>query len=118
MELKLKDGDYLPDGIGGEERAAGMEEVLARVLFRLSVPRGSFPFLPQLGSELHLLAREKPGAREMAAKQYVAAALAEETALSVERVTLTEQGEGLGTLRVALRYGGESATAVLTVGGE
>ena len=32
MELKLQNGDYLPDGAGGVEGCAGAEEVLARVL--------------------------------------------------------------------------------------
>ena len=119
MELKMRNGDYIPDGIGGEKRAAGTEELLARALFRLSVRRGSFPFLPELGSELHLLGREKPSMRRAAAKQYAAAALAEETALTVEDVELTARGEGLCALHVVLRLGsGERAALELTVGGE
>ena len=57
-------GDYVPDGAGGFLRAEGTDELLQRVLWKLSIPRGSFPFLPDLGSRLHLLAREKPSARE------------------------------------------------------
>ena len=66
MELKMKNGDYLPDGIGGEQRVDGTEALLARALFRLSVRRGSFPFLPELGSELYRLGHEKPSARAAA----------------------------------------------------
>ena len=51
MELKIRNGDYIADGIGGERRADGAEALLERALFRLSVRRGSFPFLPELGSE-------------------------------------------------------------------
>ena len=117
MELKIRNGDYIPDGIGGEKRAAGTEELLARALFRLSVRRGSFPFLPELGSELHRLGRERPSARLAAAKQYVAAALAEEPALTVEEVELTECGDALMALRVLLRADGERAALEVTVRG-
>ena len=86
MELKIRNGDYIADGIGGERRADGAEALLERALFRLSVRRGSFPFLPELGSELYRLGHEKPSARAAAAKLYTAAALAEETALTVEDV--------------------------------
>ena len=91
MELKIRNGDYIADGIGGERRADGAEALLERALFRLSVRRGSFPFLPELGSELYRLGHEKPSARAAAAKLYTAAALAEETALTVEDV---EAGAG------------------------
>ena len=46
MELMVRDGDYLPDGAGGFRRAEGAEELLQRVLWKLSIPRGSFPLLP------------------------------------------------------------------------
>ena len=77
MELKIRNGDYIADGIGGERRADGAEALLERALFRLSVRRGNFPFLPELGSELYRLGHEKPSARAAAAKLYTAAALAE-----------------------------------------
>ena len=102
MELKIRNGDYIADGIGGERRADGAEALLERALFRLSVRRGSFPFLPELGSELYRLGHEKPSARAAAAKLYTAAALAEETALTVEDVELTERGDGVMALRVLL----------------
>ena len=60
MELKIRNGDYIADGIGGERRADGAEALLERALFRLSVRRGSFPFLPELGSELGMRSR-RPG---------------------------------------------------------
>ena len=114
MELKIRNGDYIADGIGGERRADGAEALLERALFRLSVRRGSFPFLPELGSELYRLGHEKPSA---AAKLYAAAALAEETALTVEDVELTERGDGVMALRVLLTADGESAALEMTVRG-
>ena len=115
MELKIRNGDYIADGIGGERRADGAEALLERALFRLSVQRGSFPFLPELGSELYRL--RKPSARAAAAKLYTAAALAEETALTVEDVELTERGDGVMALRVLLTADGESAALEMTVRG-
>lgn len=117
MELKIRNGDYIADGIGGERRADGAEALLERALFRLSVRRGNFPFLPELGSELYRLGHEKPSARASAAKQYAAAALAEETALTVEDVELTERGDGILALRVLLTADGESAALEMTVRG-
>lgn len=118
MELKIRNGDYVADGVGGERRAVGMDALVERALFRLSVRRGSFPFLPTLGSELHLLFREKPSQRCAAAKQYAAAALAEEAALTVEDAALSEDADGLWQLRLALRCGEEEKILALTLGGE
>ena len=83
MELMVRGGDYLPDGRGGFRRAEGDDELLQRVLWKLSVRRGSFPFLPELGSRLYLLGREKPSLRQALARQYAAEALADEEGLSV-----------------------------------
>ena len=117
MELKIRDRDYVSDGAGGLERADGWDEVLQRVLFKLSVRRGSFSLAPELGSELHLLWREKGESRATAAKQYVAEALADEEGLSVMGVELVEKN-GLLELRVLLRYENETGEAVVTIGGE
>ena len=64
MEWKLMDGDYVPDGMGGLTALSGGEEVLARVLYRLTARRGALPFLPNLGSRLYQLGRERPSARQ------------------------------------------------------
>ena len=69
------------------------------------------------GSELYRLGHEKPSARAAAAKLYTAAALAEETALTVEDVELTERGGGVMALRVLLTADGESAALEMTVRG-
>lgn len=105
MELMLRNGDYVPDGNGGFLRAEGTDELLQRVLWKLTVRRGSFPFLPDLGSRLYLLPREKAGGRTALARQYVAEALAGE-ALEIDGVTL--EGE---TLRVDLTWRGERLSA-------
>lgn len=107
MELLIREGDYVPDGLGGFVRRRGAEEVLQRVLFRLTARRGGLPFLPQLGSRLHLVLREKPVARQALAQRYVAEALEQERDVQVTGVSLTQDG-GRGTLTVRLNWQGES----------
>ena len=116
MELKLKNGDYIPDGAGGLERGEGAEEVLAWVLFRLTARRGAFPFLPTLGSQLYRLPREKPSARLAAARQYVAQALEEEEQVRVTDVTLKETQTG-AEITVFLLWQGEELSVTAAVEG-
>ena len=97
MELKIKDRDYVADGAGGLVRVSGWDELLERVLFKLSVRRGSFALAPELGSKLHLLWREKGE--------------------SVTGMELAEKN-GFLELRVLLRYENETGEAVVTIGGE
>ena len=49
--------------------------------------------LPDLGSDLYLLSREKPSARLAAARQYVAQAVEAEN-LSVRDLTLSDRADG------------------------
>ena len=112
MEWKLTDGDYVPDGAGSLTALRGGEEVLARVLYRLTARRGALPFLPNLGSRLYQLGREKPSARRALATQYVAEALREEADLNVRSVELTQTGEDV-LLTARLDWRGEELTAQL-----
>ena len=117
MELKIRNGDYVSDGAGGLQRVSGTEELLQRVLFRLTARRGGFAPLPTLGSELHLLGREKPGNRLTAAKKYVAEALDGETGVTVEDVSISYGGE-MSSLLVKLRYEGEALEVTVPMEGE
>ena len=111
-------GDLAPGEVRIRSAAAGTEIVLRkRVLFKLSVRRGSFALVPELGSKLHLLWREKGESRATAAKQYAAEALADEEGLSVTGMELAEKN-GFLELRVLLRYENETGEAVVTIGGE
>lgn len=114
METKLKNGDYVPDGLGGVVRLSGSGALLERVLFRLTARRGQFPLLPSLGSRLYLLAKEPPAQRPAAARQYVAEALAEEE-VTVENVTLSPADGGLIQLLVELSYRGTDLSVALTL---
>ena len=101
MERKLIRGDYVPDGRGGLIGLDGGR-------------RGSFPFLPELGSRLYQLGREKPSERPALAAQYVAEALREETDLAVRSVELRQDGAA-GRLTVYLDWQGEMLTARVTL---
>ena len=114
MVRKLVNGDDVPDGSGGLTVLSGGEEVLARVLYRLTARRGVLPFLSELGSRLYQLGREKPSARQALAVQYVAEALREEPELAVESVELV-QTEEMGLLTVRLAWQGEELTAQVAV---
>lgn len=114
MEPRLKNGDYIPDGLGGVVRCEGAEALLERVLFRLTARRGGLPFLPRLGSRLHLLSREPAVQRLSAARQYVAEALAEEP-VSVADVELAALGDGQARLTVWLDYQGTELSVSLEV---
>ncbi len=108
--LKLLNGDYVPDGLGGAVQTEGKEALLQRVLFRLTARRGQFPFLETMGSALYALGRVEPALRQSAAEQAVAEALADEEDLKIEQVTLS--GE---ELTVALVYEGEELSVRVSV---
>ena len=114
MERKLAGGDYVPDGVGGFVGLSGGEEVLARVLFRLTARRGGLPFLPRLGSRLHELGQTKPSARQALAVQYVAEALEDEP-VTVTDVTLEQNRDGTAAVTVYLRYEGEDLPVTVEV---
>lgn len=110
MERKLINGEYVPNGAGGLTSLEGAQEVLARVLFRLTARRGGLPFRPNLGSRLYQVLREKPSARQALAAQYAAEALEEETDLKLSRVEWQDTENG-GRVVVRLEWRGETLTA-------
>lgn len=110
MERKLINGEYVPNGAGGLTTLEGAQEVLARVLFRLTARRGGLPFRPDLGSRLYQVLREKPSARQALAAQYAAEALEEETNLKLSQVEWQDTENG-GRVVVRLEWRGETLTA-------
>jgi len=114
-QLLLRNGDYVPDGKGGFCTASGGEEILQRVLLRLTARRGGCPFLPTFGSRLYLLCRAKPNERNTLAEAYVAEALADEPEVEITDVTLHETGNGYGDLTVSLVWHGETLTLTVEV---
>lgn len=106
MMNKLAAGDYVPDGFGGFVRLEGEQAILGQALFCLQARRGQFPFLPQLGSRLHDIGREKPSARQMTARQYCMEALQELDA-EVSDVCLKTDDDGTERLMVTIKAGGQ-----------
>lgn len=114
MEIKLVNGDYIPDGLGGIQRCSGADALLQRVLYRLTAHRGQFPFLPELGSRLYLLGRESPSQRLTAARQFAAEALIGED-VTVTDVTLAPLSDGHMAITVFLDYRGTDLTVTLSI---
>ena len=112
MSILLKDRDYQPDGSGSVAAVEGMEAVLADVLFRLSARRGSFPLMPQLGSQMHRLRWEKPSARTALARQYAVEALSELEEIAVTDAAVTPVGDQLH-IRVDLLWQGQALAVEL-----
>lgn len=93
MVNKLINGDYVPQG-GGIARAQGAQGAFANAVFCLQCRRGSFPFLPQLGSRLWQLGRVRQGEWEACARQYCMEAL-QGTGVELQTVKVAPQGHAL-----------------------
>lgn len=104
MELKLFEGDYVPDGYGGFETVSGAEEVLQRALCKLSARRGALPLLPDYGSRLYKLMRSPASERNAAALSYVTEALSNEAGLSVKDIESAFDADDRIMLGVKLEY--------------
>lgn len=114
MELKLENGDYVPDGAGGLQCVQSREALLQRVLYKLTARRGQFPFLEDLGSRLWQLGQVSPAKREAAAAQYVAEALSDEPELQVQDVALAYGALG-AELTAELSCGDQTLTVQVQV---
>ena len=101
MENIIKNGDYVSNGRGGIEQAEAEQALLCRALFRLCCRRGSFPFLPELGSRLWQLKGSKREQIEPLAMAYAAEAVAP-LGLLVKGVTVAEQTQSRLRLDVQL----------------
>ena len=110
-ELRLRNGEYVI-GSGTLQRVSGKEALLQRILFRLTARRGRFPFLPELGSRLHTLCREKPASRNMAARQYAVEAL-EGLDVTVADAEVTENADG--TVQVTVYLTAEGSAEIVEV---
>ena len=98
--LALVNGDYAAKG-NGLAAVSGKEAVLQRVLMKLTARRGQFPFMENFGSQLWTLGQLHHAERQVAAEQYVTEALADETGLKVDSVTLADSG-GTAKLTVVI----------------
>ena len=100
--VRLEKGDYALRG-NTCVPLRGQEAAFADALFRLQCRRGSFPFLPDLGSRLWRLGLERRTDRIALARQYCAEAL-EGSPVQANDVTVREQGSALA-VELTLRLG-------------
>ena len=105
VSLLLQNRDYLPDGNGGVAVAQDGDELLGEVLFRLAARRDSFPFLPGLGSQMHLLRRAKPSEWENLALQYAVEALKDMAEVTVTGASVRQE-DGAFWISVELLWQG------------
>ena len=104
MALKIIDGRYALSDRGETVSVTGDDEITERILFKLKVRRGSFLPIPNLGSRLYLLPKEKRADMENAARGYITQALAEETEVTVTNVTAQYEKDGI-LLSLTVNYG-------------
>ena len=114
MSLLLNERDYVADGNGGVTVVRDGEAIMNEVLFRLTARRESFPFLPELGSRMEQLRREKPSAWETLARQFAVEALAGLDGVTVTGASVRRERDAL-MVTVELLWQGTalSATAQL-----
>ncbi len=116
MSLLLKDRDYVADGNGGVAVVRDGEALLNEVLFRLAARRGSFPFLPELGSRMERLRREKTSGREILAKQFAVEALDDMEDVTVTDTMVRQEGDRLW-VSVSLLWQGEQLSVAVQLEG-
>lgn len=114
-ELQMTNGDYIPNGAGDFCRLEGSQALIQRILFKLTARRGALPFLPETGSLLYTLAREKKSARQALCTRYVHQALEGED-ITVTGVTYSEENS-LAQVRVDLEWQGEPLNVTASLGG-
>lgn len=110
----MEQKDYAADGSGSVASATGGSAVLNDILFRLTARRGAFPLLPEFGSKMYLLQREKPSRRTALARQYAAEALGELTNVTVTDAAVIPREDGIA-VRVELVWQGEALSVELEV---
>lgn len=93
MDMKLYDGDFVPAG-SDFAAVSGREELLQRVLIRLSVKKGSFSLMPGFGSELYKLRTQDGTDLAARARTYANAALLP-MGLEIESVLVSGEGDAL-----------------------
>lgn len=85
MDMRIQNGDFVPDRRGIPRSCSGCEEVINRVLLALTARRGGFAKLPRFGSRLYQL---RGGSQERMDSE--AAVMVREALEEVDEVTVGE----------------------------
>ena len=115
MDTAISNGDFICDSKGLPFELTGYDELLQRVLIRLTVKKGSFIYDTSLGSRLYTLKATDGNIKERALS-LVREALINISEVVVEDVltTLTNDGENL-ELTVILSVNNEEKDVVITI---
>ena len=109
MDIMLKNGDQVFDRQGAPVMLRGKEELLQQAALRLSIPKGTLPWAPQFGSQLHTLALTGRGtALSQRALSVCRQALLPVKGLSPQAADCRfEPGSGRLLIKVSLKISGE-----------
>lgn len=113
MELKIIGGDYAVSE-GRLCSVSGADEILQRVLMKLTAKRGGFPPMPDFGSRLYLLPGVKKTERAALCEAFIAEALTGEQEVAVSSVSLSEVGDEI-RIALSLRYKGGDLDVALSL---
>lgn len=115
MDTAVSNGDFLCNSKGTPINLAGYEELLQRVLIRLTVKKGSFVYDKSLGSRLYTLKATDGNIKERALA-LVREALIEipEVAVNDVKIALTNDKESL-ELTVILAVNNTEKEVVMTI---
>ena len=115
MDTAISNGDFVCNSKGYPLTLTGYDELLQRVLIRLSVKKGSFVYDSSLGSRLYTLKISDINIKERALS-LVQEALADISEVVVEgvRTNLTNDGENL-ELTVIMSINNKEKDVVITI---
>ena len=115
MDTAISNGDFICDSKGIPVELTGYDELLQRVLIRLTVKKGSFIYDTLLGSRLYTL-KSTDGNLKERALSLVREALVDISEVIVDDVftTWTNDGENL-ELTVVLSINNEEKDVVITI---
>ncbi|MBC8570528.1 hypothetical protein [Zongyangia hominis] len=102
MDMRIQNGDFVPDRRGIPRGCFGVEEVVNRVLLCLTARRGGFARMPHFGSRLHTLRGGTQERMDEQAAMMVREALEGVDEVRVGDVSTARMGSVL-TVRVGLQ---------------
>ena len=112
MDTAISNADFLLDGRGRPVVISGMQEILQRVLIRLTIQKGSFIYDPDLGSRLFTLKSTRGDIKQQAIN-LVREALSPMTEVTVEDVVIDRVGEENLSMKVILSTNNETGEVAI-----
>ena len=115
MDIAIINGNIALDESGRPRSIDGIEKALQQVRMCLEIRKGSFVFLPSLGSELWRLDSSKPYLQKQA-DMFVREALVNLKSITVKSVTAVSAGGGV-SITVDIEKDGKSGRLEMNVNG-